>query len=241
VRNGRVIFQGGAGFADKDNNITAHSGTIYRHASVAKAVTGTLAYDMEEAGLINLGDRSDTIVSGLGTQHTHSVRQLLQMTGRVNAYGATSVDDDAIQVQYTTQFDGLNRYMGGAIKTNTWIISGCSIGNYNYSTHPYSIAAAALEIKGETSFANLIKTRLADPLGLDTLRVEVRFSPDSDGERATINQKANKVSEPAFENVSWKAGGSGLESSALDLAKFGDAVLSNRYFPQTTRDLMWSG
>jgi len=71
--------------------------------------------------------------------------------------------------------------------------------------------------------------------------VEVRDSPDSSGERATINAGATKVSSAQFENVSWKAAGSGMESSALDLALFGDAVLRNRYFPQAIRNRMWSG
>lgn len=54
VRNGQVVFRGGAGFADKDKNLEAHGRTIYRLASVAKAVTGTLAYDMEQAKLLDL-------------------------------------------------------------------------------------------------------------------------------------------------------------------------------------------
>jgi CubicO group peptidase (beta-lactamase class C family) len=114
-------------------------------------------------------------------------------------------------------------------------------GTYNYSTHGFTIAAAALEIKAKATFASLIQTRIAAPLGLDTLRAEIRTSPDSSGERATINAGVVKVSSAQFENVSWKAGGSGIESSALDLALFGDGVLRNRYFPQTTRNAMWSG
>jgi CubicO group peptidase (beta-lactamase class C family) len=114
-------------------------------------------------------------------------------------------------------------------------------GTYNYTTHGFGVAATAFEIQAKTTFANLIQTRIAGPLGLDTLRAEVRTSPDSSGERATINQGVAKVSDAQFENVSWKAGGSGIESSALDLALFGDGVLRNRYFPQATRDRMWSG
>ncbi|OYT20556.1 MAG: hypothetical protein CCU26_05755 [Nitrospira sp. UW-LDO-01] len=241
IRDGRVIFRGGAGFADRDKNIMAHSGTIYRLASVAKAVTGTLAYDMEHAGLINLDTRTDTILPGLGSQHTHTVRQLLQMTGCVKHYTSDQNNDNGTQVQYPMSVNALNNHMGGAIKTNSWIISGCSIGNSNYSTHSYTLAAAALETKGNSSFGNLVKTRMADPLGLDTLRAEVRSSPDSNGDRATINSGTNKVSQAGFQNVSWKAGGSGIESSALDLAIWGDGVLRNRYFPQAMRDLMWSG
>ena len=239
VRNGRVIFRGGAGFADRDKNINAHSGTVYRLASVAKAVTGTLAYDMEQAGLINLDDRTDTTLR-LGSQHTHTVRQLLQMTGCVEHY-KNSDKENGTQVQYPTSLDALNNHMGGVVKTNSWIISGCPIGTWNYSTHSYTLATAALEARGKSSFGNLLKMRIADPQGLDSLRAEVRSSPDSNGERATINSGANKVSKAQLENVSWKAGGSGIESSALDLALFGDAVLRNRYFPQATRDVMWSG
>jgi CubicO group peptidase (beta-lactamase class C family) len=243
IRNGQVIFRGGAGFADTGNGITAHAGTIYRLASVAKAVTGTLAYDLEQAGIIDLDDRTDTIVPGLGTQHDHTVRQLLQNSGCVEHYTSDQFDDSGTQVFYPSQQTAVNLHMGGAIKTNSWIISGCTPGTWNYSTHGYSIAATALEIRAKATFASLIQTRIADPLGLDTLRAEARTSPDSSGERAAIygSDGVTKVSSTQFENVSWKAGGSGIESSALDLALFGDGVLRNRYFPQATRNTMWSG
>jgi CubicO group peptidase (beta-lactamase class C family) len=241
IKNGRVIFRGGAGFADQGEGITAHAGTVYRLASVAKAVTGTLGYDLEQAGIINLDNRTDTIVSGLGTKHTHTVRQLLQNSGCVKHYWSDGVDDNDTQVLYPSEQLAVNNHMGGAIKTNSWIISGCTPGTYNYSTHGFSLAAAAFEIRAKTTFATLIQTRIAGPLGLDTLRAEVRTSPDSSGELATINQGAAKVSDGQFENTSWKWGGSGIVSSALDLALFGDGVLRNRYFPQTTRNKMWGG
>ena len=240
IRNGKVIFRAGAGMADVANGIAAHSGTIYRLASVAKAVTGTLGYDLEQAGIINLDTRTDTIVPGLGTKHTHTVRQLLQNSGCVKHYVG---DDSDTQVLYPSAQAALNGHLGGAIKTNSWIISGCTVPTWNYSTHGFTIAAAAFEIRAKATFASLIQTRIAGPLGLDTLRAEIRTSPDSSGDRAVIygGDGVTKVSNANFENVSWKAGGSGIESSALDLALFGDGVLRNRYFPKATRDKMWSG
>ncbi len=240
IRNGQVIFRGGAGMADLDNGVAAHSGTIYRLASVAKAVTGTLGYDLEQAGIINLDNRTDTIVPGLGTRHTHTVRQLLQNSGCVKHYVG---DDSDTQLLYPSAQAALNGHLGGAIKTNSWIISGCTPPTWNYSTHGFTIAAAAFEIRANATFASLVQTRIADPLGLDTLRAEIRTSPDPSGERAPIydGDGVTKVSNGLFENVSWKAGGSGIESSALDLALFGDGVLRNRYFPKATRDKMWSG
>ena len=128
-----------------------------------------------------MNNRTDTIVPGLGTLHTHTVRQLLQNSGCVKHYTSDQFDDNDTQVAYSTAQSALNLHMGGAIKTNAWIISGCSPGTLNYSTHGYTVAAAALEIRAKTSFSSLIKTRIADPLGLDTLRAETRSSPDSSG------------------------------------------------------------
>ncbi|PQA89057.1 serine hydrolase [Hyphococcus luteus] len=241
MRNGQLLFRGGAGDADTEKGVWAHGRTIYRLASVAKAVTGTLAYDMEEAGLIDLDDRTDTIVSGLGTSHVHTVRDLVRMEGCVSHYKSDGVDDNDTQTKYSTALSALNNHMNGAIKKNGFIISGCSTGQYNYSTHSYVPAAAALEAKGGTSYANLIKTRISDPFNLDTLRVESRTSPDPSGDLAEVYAGSGRVSDSDFENVTWKAPSGGLESSSEDLARFGDAVLRNRYFPQTTRDAMWVG
>ncbi len=241
IRNGEVLFRGGAGDADSEKSIRAHAGTIYRLASVSKAVAGTLAYDMEEAGIIDLDDRTDTLISGLGTQHVHTVRQLLRNESCVEHYTSDGNNDNGTQVTYQTAQNALDNHMGGAMKANSWIISGCSTGQWNYSTHGYTLAGAALEAEGGASFANLLRTRISDPFNLDTLRVEFRTSPDSSGERAKIYTNSGPVSDSGFQNTSWKAGGGGMEASALDLARFGDAVLRNRYFPQGTRDTMWTG
>ena len=241
MRNGRVLFRGGAGFADTEKNIQAYSGTIYRLASVSKAVAGTLAYDMEEANIIDLDDRTDTILSGLGTQHTHTVRQLLRNESCVEHYTDDGNNDNGTQVTYATAQNALDNHMGGAMKTNSWIISGCTPPSYLYSTHGYTLAGAALEAEGGASFANLLRTRISNPFNLSTLRVESRTSPDSSGDLAKLYTNSGPVSDSGFQNITWKAGGGGMESSALHLARFGDAVLRNRYFPQATRDAMWNG
>ena len=241
VRNGQIIFRGGAGEADTQNGVWAHGGTIYRHASIAKAITGVLAYDMEEAGIINLDDDTRDHITGLGSNHTHTIRQLVRMEGCVAHYQSDGLDDNGTQTTYSTALSALNNHMGGAIKTNSFIRSGCSMGQYNYSTHSYTLAGAALEAEGGMSYANLLKTRIADPFNLNTLRVETRTSPDPSGELAEIYGNGARVSDSNFQNITWKAGGGGTESSAIDLARFGDLVLRNRYFPQTTRDAMWTG
>ncbi len=242
MRNGEMLFRGGAGEADTQNGVWAHGGTIYRLASISKSVTGVLAYDMEEAGIIDLDDDTSDHVAGLGSNHNHSVRDLVRMEGCVSHYiDNDGLNDNGTQTTYSTALSALNNHIGGAIRTNAFIINGCSPGQYNYSTHSYVPAAAALEAEGGMSFAQLVKTRISDPFNLDTLRVETRTSPDPSGELAEVYGNGARVSASGFQNITWKAGGGGMESSSIDLARFGDLVLRNRYFPQATRDAMWVG
>jgi CubicO group peptidase (beta-lactamase class C family) len=241
IRNGTVLFRGGAGEADTSSNVKAHSNTVYRLASVSKAVLGTLAYDMEDAGIIDLDDRSNTLVSGLGSEHTHTVRDLVRMEGCVDHYRSDGIDENATQQSYSTAKAALDNHINGNVKRNMWIVDGCNMGDYNYSTHSYNIAGAALEAEGGQSIGQLIKTRVSDPFGLDTLRVESRTSPNAYGNHAEVYHNGSRVSSSSFQNITWKVGGGGLESSAYDLARFADATLRNRYFPQTVRDQMWQG
>ena len=79
----------------------------------------------------------------------------------------------------------------------------------------------------KTTFANLIQTRSP-----------IRWASTTDAEIRNFQiirptgydlRRATKVNSTQFENVSWKSGGSGIATSALDLALFGHGVVRNRY------------
>lgn len=249
VSNGKVIFRGGRGFADAEKGISAHSGSIYRIASLAKSVTGALGYSMQNAGVINLNDRTDSIIDGLGSNHRHTVLDLLQNNGCIGNYSDVPGDEASDQTQYASAQSVLTDKQNGVLASNDAIYSPCTPGNNNkYSTHGYTIAAAAMEVKGKESFPMLLRRYITSGKGTTfrTMRAETRTGPDSDGELVKLyERKANgrfrPVTAAEFENDSWKWAGGGLEASAVDYARFGNALLRNRYFPAAVRSQMWSG
>lgn len=247
ISNGKRVFRAGAGFADKEKNVAAHSGTIYRTASIAKAITGALGFDLQDAGIINLSDQTDSIVTNLANDHDHTVLELLQNAGCFGNYGNVPGSENSDQTQYPSAQATLTDKQDGVLASNDAIYSPCTPGSsYKYSTHGYTAAAAAFEVESGTTFDVLLKQRIADTLGLPTLRAETRTSPDSSGELARLyGKKAGGGFEPVtdskFQNTSWKWAGGGMQSSPLDLAKFGNALLDNNLFPQSARDQMWSG
>lgn len=249
ISKGKIIFRGGRGFADAEKEIRAHGGTIYRIASLAKSVTGALGFAMQNAGVINLDDRTDSIVNGLGSNHRHTVLDLLQNNGCIGNYSDVPGDEASDQTQYASAQSVLTDKQNGVLASNNAIYNPCTPGNNNkYSTHGYTIAAAAMEIKGKEDFPMLLRRYITSGKGttLPTLRAETRDGPESDGELAKLYEKSatsrfRPVTAAEFENDSWKWAGGGLEASPVDYARFGDALLRNRYFPASVRSQMWSG
>ncbi len=256
VSRGKIVFRGGRGFADAEKKIQAHGGSIYRAASLAKSVTGALGFAMQNANAINLDDRTDSImdrpesnVEGLGSNHRHTVLDLLQNVGCIGNYRDVPGDEDRDQTQYSSAQSALTDKLDGVLASNDAIYSPCSPGNNErYSTHGYTIAAAALEIEGEEDFPTLLRKYITGVKGttLPTLRAETRNGPGSDGELVKLYEKNGSagyrpVTDTEFQNNSWKWAGGGLEASPVDYARFGDALLRNRYFPRSVLMQMWSG
>ena len=247
ICKGKVVFRAGAGFADAEKNIKAHGGSIYRSASIAKSVTAVLGYDLQDDGIIDLDAETSSIVPGLESAHDHTVLECLQNAGAVGGYGDIPGNENADQTQYESALEVLTDKGDGIFLTNDAIIAGDTPGvDYTYSTIGYLYPSVAYEIEAGQDFDVLLKQRISDPLGLSTLRAETRTDPDSDGDLVKLYDKKagggyEPITETEFENTSWKWAGGGMQSSPVDLARLGDAVLGNMLFPEILRDEMWSG
>jgi CubicO group peptidase (beta-lactamase class C family) len=173
--------------------------------------------------------------------------QLLQNTGCVGNYSDVPGNENNDQTQYVSSRVTLSSKQSGVLQSNNAIFTPCSPGNtYRYSTHGYTLAAAALESRSGMNFDALLRARISNPLGLRTLRTETRSNGASKGDLAQLYARPSgggytPLLDNNFQNISWKWGGGGMEVSALDLAKFGNAMLDNKLFPQSLRDQMWSG
>ncbi|MEK7255932.1 MAG: serine hydrolase, partial [Bacteroidota bacterium] len=95
--NGKIKYKRGFGLADVSASKQADSETIYRLASVSKAVTGTLAFRLKDKGKIDLNKKTRDYESRLPAHHTHTVGQLLSNRGKVRHY----LDDDPLSAGTT--------------------------------------------------------------------------------------------------------------------------------------------
>jgi len=226
--NGQFLYLRGFGYADVGDKKIATSRTVYRLASVSKAVAGVLSMRLVDKGKVNLDNTTRKYASYLPKHHTHTPRQLLSNRSGVRHY----LDGDDPTKDVDQQYD--------TAKAASGLFSGDELQftpgkDYLYSTHGYTLLGAALEGATGKSAATLVVNELTTPYGLDSLRPEDRGQANPD--RSSLYSGGK---EATADNVSWKLLGGGLESSAYDLARLGIKLLDGTVLKSQSRTTMWT-
>ena len=171
------------------------------------------------------------VVATLPSHHTHRVIDLFSHLACIPHYAGSP----EVAVRHYPRAAHVLEQLWG-----TGLLSGCTVGtSTRYSTHAYTYAAAVLEAATGKSSADLVREEIAGPLGLKLRAQYGEPIPVEDGERAT--QYDINYQPVPMEDNSWKVLGGGMESTAVDLVRFGWAVLQGEVVSPASRDtLLWS-
>lgn len=254
IDNGDILYRRGFGFADVNDNVTAHSKTVYMAASVSKLYGGTLAAKLEDESQLNDGtvfsldltQPTSNYIAGLPALHTHNVDQLLSHLSCVGHYSEMA--------NQTTHYN--NATDAAQSIWNTPLLAGCTPGNnWNYSTHAFTLVGAVLEGATGATLNELLENELFEPYGLSSTRVmyesnnlpanRLRATPYGLQDSVNTNvipfgDPPNAITNPnvesSYANNSWKVLGGGIETNTYDLARFGWKVLNAEILSANARD-----
>jgi CubicO group peptidase (beta-lactamase class C family) len=257
IRDGKVIYRRGFGWADVAAGKEAHGETVYNAASVSKLIGGTLAAKLEDEGqlrdgtsvsvdltrrtaryLTNIpigGGNLDTIPS----QHTHQVDHLLAHISCVAHY-STNPSIANQTTHYETAVDAVRSIW------DTGLVSNCTVGlgvggtASRYSTPAFTFVAAVLERATGRDIERLVRQEIFERYGLRSMRVQwATTSLPANYDRAVPYTNANDAT--TYSDSSWKVLGGGIETHVVDLAAFGWKVLNGNIVAPTARDnRMWT-
>lgn len=225
MHQGRFVYLRGFGYADIDDKKIATSRTIYRQASVSKAVGGVLSVQLDSQGILNINSPSSAYIPGLPAHHTHTVMQTVS-----NRSGVGHYDDHAVvSGHYETALAAVQQIW------ETSLINPPGSTAY-YSTHAYTYLGASLEGATGQTISDIIQSQLQVPYNLNSLRPEDRSIRNQN--RATLYNLNNN--EVTADDLSWKVLGGGLESSVYDLARFGNRLINGTLLNDAEQDLLWT-
>lgn len=231
LKGGKVVDQSYRGFADQPAGIKVDASTRMRLASISKPVTATMIMQQVANGKIDLdADIRKYVPEWPDKGHKITMRQILTHRSGIRHY-LTGKQDAGYDEKTTSQALAL-------FKDDPLLYTPGE--KYDYSTHAFTLAAAALENVTGKKMPQLV-AELSRKTGGPTLQCEnLAMEWPKWRSRHYVVREDKAVPSGRAENLSWKYGGGGMESSAVDLAKFGYSVASSKSLSSKFREMMWT-
>lgn len=221
AERGQIKYRGGLGFADVENEVEAHGKTVYRIASISKAITGLLAFQLQADNILSITDSTRAHEPRLPVHQRHTIGDLLANRGRVRSYNRVGTDSlvAGTITEFPNAFEASKLFMNEPLRNPR--------NGYLYSTHGYTLAAAAMEKASNKTFPQILQDELSGPFGLPSLKCENLST--SVASRSKIYQVGTEgeLGEVTPLSLSWKYAGGGMEASARDLAFLGIKLMDN--------------
>lgn len=229
IDDGEIVYSRGLGYRDLDPFKPATPNTVYRIASVSKAVAGVIALDLEEQGGINLNRLTRDYVPTLPAHHTHRVWHTIANRSGFGHYDELPEPPSA---KYIDALTPLKFFW------NAPLMNPPGKGVF-YSTHGYTALGAAIESATGQPLKTYIANNFTEVYGLPTLRAESRHIYNED-RSAIYKWDTNYNKEVTADILDWKIFGGGFESSAVDLARFGMKLIDGDILTPTSLHKLWT-
>ncbi len=227
------------GLADRASFKAHHPGARWLWASVTKHVTAVLVMQQVEIGTLSLDGTITHYLPNFGgsTGDTVTIRQLLQ-----HVSGLPNPDDTLPNASGEPTFYTAT---GMGIADTPRALGFCSGtpkatpgAGFAYNNCDYIVLGAILEHVTGKPYARLVAERIANPLGLRSLRV-ARDGAVRGGGAATGYTTGGK-GFPAI-NVATFGASAALTGTARDLILFDRALVGGKLLHPQSRALLWKG
>jgi CubicO group peptidase (beta-lactamase class C family) len=229
VLGDQIRFQGGYGMADLENFVPAKASTVYRIASVSKALTAVAAMQLAEKGKLDLDAPVQKYVPSFPTKiFPITTRQLLAHLSGIRNYRP---GEGERANRYNTLTDALSIFKDDPLDFEPGT-------RFGYTTFGYTLLGAVIEGASGMAFADYLRDNLFKPAGMQRTQVDDLYAIILNRARGytprVFGQFDGNYRNPVLMDSSYKIPGGGLVSTAEDLARFAIAVQNSVLIKPTT-------
>ena len=234
-------WTGTSGYADIASSSPVGPRTPFPIASISKTFTAAVILQLVGEGVLGLDDSAVTHLPSLDLDARITVRQLLDHTSGLNDYLMRQVVDRALRADLA------------AVWTEERALSQVGKPYFNpgrgwhYSSTNYVILGLLAEAVTGEPLADLLRTRIFDPLGLRTASyqgVEPPTGPIARAYRFTVSAPRGAATEwddgsdvvPFTAVVTATAGAGSIAAASSDVARFAHAMWGGDLVPAWVLD-----
>jgi serine beta-lactamase-like protein LACTB len=236
IEDGKIVYLKGYGWADREAQLPVTEQTLFRWASISKSLTAVAAVQLVQQGKLDLDADVRKYVPEFPDKGTViTSRQVLGHQGGIVHY--TNGKVIKTQATYTTAHPFTDVVTALDTFKESPLLSPPG-EKYSYSTYGFMLMSAVVQRAGSERFADQVQKRIADPLGMTTLKPDYQWEA-LPGRAVGYRTVGDKVVRSSDTDVSWKLGGGGYISTVGDLARFAEGLLNHRLVNRESERLMW--
>jgi CubicO group peptidase (beta-lactamase class C family) len=245
----RIRYANGFGMADLENSIPTRATTVYRTASIAKAMTAVAVMKLVEQGRLDLDAPIQKYCAAFPEkQWPVTARHLLGHMGGIRHYKSSEESNGTRH--YFTIADSLALFKDEPLLHEPGT-------KYQYTTYGYSVLGCAIEGASGQTYEEFMRAQVFEPAamhqsGIDNFRLIIpnRARGYTRVDEATYSQlpeaakriaKVGGIYNATLHDTSMKIPGGGLVSTSVDLLKFAIAVNTSALVKQGSLERMWTG
>jgi serine beta-lactamase-like protein LACTB len=230
--NGGIVWSGGFGLADVENQVKALPDTAFRTASIGKAMTATAALQLAEQHKLDL----DVSIQKYCPRYPEkqwpiTARDLISHTSGIRHYEGPNVDAEAFNTHhYEHVSEAIDLMKGDPLKQQPG-------EDMLYPTWGYVVLGCVLEGASHQEYRAFMREAIFQPAGMTSTR--------DDDPRAIIPNRARgyvlengELKNSRWSDMSSKMAVGGWVSTAPDLVRFMNAWMEGRLVSQSTMQQM---
>ncbi len=223
-----VQWQGMAGYGDREKGIKFTETTLTRMASVAKPMTAIAIMQLVEKAMIDLDASIVDYLPGFPNYRRITVRQLLSHTSGIPQY------KNARETETQKEYDNLTAAAEVFKKRKLRFEPGTS---FYYTTYGYVVLGLIIEKVSGLSYETYMQQHIWGPAGMSRTSVE-KFSETYENKSQFYHYEKGESRLGEKNNLSNRIPGGGIQTTLLDLIKFGQGVVSHLFISEESLALM---
>jgi D-alanyl-D-alanine carboxypeptidase len=235
VQDGQVIYAKGYGYASLEGALPVKPEDRFDIGSITKSFTATAVMLLVEEGKLSLDDKLGKFMEVPSEWSAITIRHLLGHTSGlprdIDAAFKAALDANQVNDEEAT----LARYKAYPLR---WAPGT----QYGYSNVGYGIVGILIHKVTGRPYFEFLTERIFTPLGMSSVRqiAPNRTSAGGANGYALENNRRVPTALNAAHLVYLSAASSGIEVSAMDMAKWDAALYTERILKKPTLELMWT-
>lgn len=217
------------GFADLENHVPTTPRTVFRLASISKAVTAVAAMTLVEQGRLNLDAPVQDYVRFPRKQWPITTRQLLGHQAGIRHYKGGDFDSTR---HFPSVMAALEMFARDPLEHEPGT-------KYLYSTYGFNLAGAVVEQVAGMPYEEWVRERILTPAAVYSIQQDGVYRVIPHRARGYRLGKTGILENCSLADTSNKLPGGGWVANAADLVRFARALMEGTILKQASLDEMW--